>query len=103
MAFTMQKHQRNSATQYIAEKYVLMYKEFITQLCNYANFIKILAKGYIPMSLVTPLKLKEILNAVRNMVRKTNPGHDLVIKRLHLYYGMKLVTFGIDNDRNLIV
>ena len=57
----------------------------------------------VPTHLITPLKLKEILNVVRNTVRKTNPDHDLVIKRLHLYYDMKLVTFGIDNDKNLIV
>ena len=32
-----------------------------------------------------------------------NSDYDLVIKRLHLCYDMKLVTFGIDNDKNLIV
>ena len=40
---------------------------------------------------------------VRSTVRKTNPDYDLVIKRLYLYYEMKLVTFGIDRDRNLII
>ena len=65
--------------------------------------ISILAKGYLPFSLITPLKLTEILNEVRYTVRKTNPDYDLVIKRLHLYYDMKLVTFGIDTDKNLIV
>ena len=73
------------------------------QLHIYATAIRILAKGYLPISLITPLKLKEILNKVRTTVRKTNPDYDLVIKRLHLYYDMKLVTFGIDNDKNLIV
>ena len=34
---------------------------------------------------------------------KSNPDYDIVIKRLHLYYNMKLVTFGIDQDRNLII
>ena len=85
----------------VKEKYVLMYSEFIAQLHIYANATRILAKGYLPISLIIPLKLKEILNAVRNTVRKTNPEYD-VIKRLHLYYDV-LVTFGIDNDRNLIV
>ena len=65
--------------------------------------IRILAKGYLPISLITPLKLKEILNEVRNTVRKTNPYYDLVIKRLHLYYDMKLVTFGLNSDGNMIV
>ena len=37
------------------------------------------------------------------MVRKTNPDYNLIIKRLHLYYDMKLVTFGINTGKNLIV
>ena len=32
-----------------------------------------------------------------------NPDYDIVIKRLHLYYVMKLVTFSIDRDKNLII
>ena len=80
-----------------------MYKEFVMQLHIYATAIRILAKGYLPISLSTPLKLKEILNTVRTTVRKTNPKYDLVIKQLYLYYDMKLVTFGIDKDRNLII
>ena len=36
-------------------------------------------------------------------MRKTNPDFDLVIDTLHLYYDMKLVTFGIDTERNLII
>ena len=40
---------------------------------------------------------------VKNTLSKTNPDCDIVIKRLHLYYGMKLVTFGIDRNRNLII
>ena len=35
-------------------------------------------------------------------IHKTNPDYDLVIKRLYLYYDMKLVTFSIDRDINLI-
>ena len=33
----------------------------------------------------------------------TNPNYDLVIDRLHPYYDMQLVTFGIDRDKILIV
>ena len=49
------------------------------------------------------MKLKEILNSVKNTIRKTNPDYDLVIKILYLYYDMKLFTFGIDKNRNLII
>ena len=72
-------------------------------MCTYATAIRILAEGYLPISLITPLELKEILTEVRNMVKKTNPDYNLVIKRLHLSYDMKLVTFGIDNNKYLIV
>ena len=47
--------------------------------------------------MITPVKLKEIFNET------TNPDYNLVIDRLHQYYDMQLVTFGIDKDRNLII
>ena len=34
---------------------------------------------------------------------KSNKDYDLILTRLYPYYDMKLVTFGIDNQRNLIV
>ena len=43
----------------IKDKYIKIYNEFILQLCIYAKADRILAKGYLPISLVTPLKLKE--------------------------------------------
>ena len=62
-----------------------------------------MAEGYLPILLVTPLKLQQIISSVKDMLIKTNPVYDIVIKRLHLYYDMKLVTFGIDRKRNLII
>ena len=59
-------------------------------------------KGYLPNTLITPVKLKEILNEVRKALQLTNPDYDLVIDRLHLYYDIQLVSFGIDKDKNLI-
>ena len=53
--------------------------------------------------MVTPSKLREILNDVKTAIQKTNPDYDVVIDRLHLYYNMQLVTFGIDKDKNLII
>ena len=60
-------------------------------------------KGYLPISLIAPLKLKEILCEVKSTIRKTNPDYNLIIERLHLYYDLKLVTFDIDSKRNLII
>ena len=40
---------------------------------------------------------------MRVAIANSNKDYDLVLIRLYLYYDMKLVTFGIDNRRNLIV
>ena len=65
--------------------------------------IRTLVKGYLPISLITPSKLRGILNDVKIAIGKTNPDYDSVIDRFHLYYDMQLVTFGIDKNKNLIV
>ena len=75
----------------------------ITQLHTYASVIRILGKGYLPNTLLTPVKLQEILIDIRKTLQVTNPDYDLVIDQIHLYYDMPLVTFGIDRDRNLII
>ena len=80
-----------------------MYKGFISQLCIYEKVITILSKGYLPISLLLPSKLCEILKEVKKSIQKMNPDYDIVIKRIYLYYDMQLVTFNIDRDRNLII
>ena len=80
-----------------------MYERFIEELRIYSKVIRILSKGYLPISLLPPSKLERILSDVRAAIAKTNKDYDLVLTRLYLYYDMKLVTFGIDNKRNLIV
>ena len=87
----------------VQDKYIALYKELITQLHIYTTSIRILAKGYLPISLITPSKLKEILSKVKVAIQKTNPNHDWVIDRLHLHHDMKLVNFGIDRETNLII
>ena len=87
----------------IKEKYLVVYNEFITQLHIYAKAIRVLAKGYLSISLITPYKLQEIINLVKETLIKSKPHYDIVIKRLLLYYDMKLVIFRIDQERNLII
>ena len=76
---------------------------YINQLKMYSQVIRVLSKGYLPISLLPPLKLNTILQEVKETLQGTNRDYDLVVKRLYLYYDMKLVTFGIDDQRNLII
>ena len=43
----------------IKDNDIELYNKLISQLHNYAKAIRILAKGYLPISLVMPLKLQE--------------------------------------------
>ena len=67
----------------IQDKYVSLYRELITQLWIYVSAIRILAKGYLPNTLLTPSKLQEILKNVTIALQATNPEYDLAIDRLH--------------------
>ena len=87
----------------LSKEYARMYENFISQLKMYANAIRVLSKGYLPISLLPPLKLQEIINEVKKPIQISNPDYDIVTKRLHLYYDLKLVTFGLNKERNLIV
>ena len=104
-AYAVQRYVTNSLLYLwtIKEKYIAVYNKFISQFQIYAKVVRNLAKGYLPISLIMPYKLQEILNSVKETLTKSNPDYDIVIKRLHLYYDMRLITFGIDRNRNLII
>ena len=87
----------------IKEKYVRMYERFIVELKSYSKVIRILSKGYLPISLMPPSKLEAILEQVKLAIAKTNKDYDLVLSKLYLYYDKKLVMFGIDDQKNLII
>ena len=65
--------------------------------------IRVISKGYLPISLLLPSKLNTILQEVKEALQVNNRDYDLVIKWLYIYYDLKLVTFGIDDQRNLII
>ena len=49
----------------VQDKYISLYKELITQLKSYVSTIRILTKGYLPTTLITPSELQDILAEVR--------------------------------------
>ena len=87
----------------VKEKYVRMYKKFIDELKSYSKAIRILSKGYLSITLIMPSKLEAILQQVQLAITKSNQDYEVVLNRLYLYYDMKLVTFSIDYQKNLII
>ena len=87
----------------VKEKYVRMYEKFINELKSYSKAIRILSKGYLPITLIVPSKLEAILQQVQLAITKTNQDYEIVLSRLYMYYDMKLVTFGIDYQKNLMI
>ena len=63
------------------EKYVKMYERSLNKLKQYAQAIRVLSKGYFPISLLSPSKLNIILQKVKQAVQIKNKDYDLVIKR----------------------
>ena len=87
----------------VKEKYVRMHEKFIAELRSYSKAIRVLLKGYLPITLITPSNLEAILKQVQIAITETNQDYELVLNRLYLYYDMKLVMFGIDNQKHLII
>ena len=56
----------------VQDKHISLYKELVTQLGIKATAIRVLATGCLPILLITPLKLKEILREVKVAIKKTN-------------------------------
>ena len=44
-----------------------------------------------------------MITKVKKVVTKTNAGYDLIIQIFPLYYDMKLVTSGINDNSDLII
>ena len=83
----------------IKDKYIRMYERFINELRSYSKAVRILSKGYLPISLIMHSKLEAILQQVQTAITQSNQDYKIVLNRLYLYYNMKLVIFGIDYQR----
>ena len=61
-----------------------MYERFIVELKSYSKAIRVLSKWYLPISLIPPSKLQEILEQVKLALTKTNKDYDLVLTKIIL-------------------
>ena len=62
----------------IQDKYISLYRELIMQIHTYTPAIRVLAKGYLTNTLITPRKLQEILTEVKKSLYHTNADYTLV-------------------------
>ena len=76
--------------------------EFISQLWIYAKAVRILAKGNLPILLVMPLKLQQIISSVKEMLIKTNPAYSIVIERWHLILQYEISYFWNRSKKKII-
>ena len=50
-----------------------MYEKFIAELRSYSKAIRILSKGYLPITLITPSKIRSNFKASANSYCKNKP------------------------------
>ena len=62
----------------LREKYVKMVEEFINQLHMYAKAIKMFSKGYLPISLLPPSELQEMVGKVKKAICTTHTDCNIV-------------------------
>ena len=60
----------------VREKYVKLYERFIEEIKLYSKAIRVLSKGYLPISLIPPSKLEKILKEVRRELQ--NPTKTMI-------------------------
>ena len=82
--------------------YVNVYEDLIRKLYIHINANYVLSTIFV-CQFDTPFQLNDMMTLVMKVVTKPNPESDLVIIRLSLYYDMKLVTFGIDDNADFII
>ena len=85
------------------EKHGSIYRELITSLKDFHKAIAVLSRGYLPSEIFSPSRLKNITNTVHDMLIKDHPGYQLALSELSDYYDMKMVTFGVSQDRELVI
>ena len=96
-------HKMNLYVHSVLERQIRLYEWLLGNLKDLLNAIGILSTGHLPPYLFPPTILENITTNALAMVMKTHPNFVLAIKHLTEYYDMKMATFGIDTDGNMII
>ena len=85
--------------QSLREKYIRLYEALVTEVKLLLGSIAILSKGYLPPQLFPPTTLVDISQRAITMIKQRNPDYVLALPRITDYYDMRLVTFGLDDQK----
>ena len=96
-------HKLNLYVHSVLERQIRLYEWLLQHLKDLLDSIGILSTGHLPPLLFPPSVLQNITNNGITMIRKSHPDYVLAINHLTEYYDMKLATFGVDTDGNMIV
>ena len=96
-------HKMNLYVHSVLERQIRLYEWLQVYLKDLLNAIGIFSTGHLPPFLFPPTVLENITTNALVMVKKSHPNFVLAIKHLTEYYDMKLATFGVDTDGNMIV
>ena len=89
--------------QTLNEKYNIMYRELLDNLHRIITGVAKLSQGHLAPEIIPHSLLQSSLDDIAMQIRETHPEYTLALTHISQYYDMKLVTFGIDKDRSLIV
>ena len=80
-----------------------MYEWLLQHLKDLLDSIGILSTGHLPPLLFPPKVLDNITTNAIDLVHKSHSDYILATDHITEYYDMKLATFGVDTDGNMIV
>ena len=96
-------HQVQMYMQAMRERYLRVPENLINELRLLLRSIAILSRGYLPPQLFSPTDIVRISQAALSMIKSKHPDYVLAIPQASIYYDMRLVTFGIDENDRLVV
>ena len=80
--------------QLTAEAHGNIYKEMIDEVSQFLDATITLSQGYLPRELITPIRLRRMIQEVEQKVIAKHPNFKVAITDPNDYYDLKLVTFG---------
>ena len=95
-------HKLNIYLTSVQETQLRLYDELEHVLKEFLTAVGTLSKGYLPAPLFLPTVLHTIISGALKMVQRTNLDYVLTIQHVTEYYDMKMVTFGVNDGKDLL-